>query len=173
MTKKLFVVGALLLNCGIFTDRLNACGDKNSNSARGIWRGLQRIGKHEAILIVLSPDVQKALPRFSQAEMDLRDAGYDPTTIVGTEYIAAKLRERKWALIVAGPADAAIVEAAQGPARILLIAMGASKQDEKAAKKRYSGVITKTASSSIVDDLADALEVSMRAANKAKPNKHA
>lgn len=171
MTKKVFAVSAVLLISWTSTSPLAACGDKNSNAARGIWRAHGPIGKREAILIVNSPEVQAALPNMHLVRTDLRDAGFDPAWVDRPEF-AARLKEKKWDLIVAGGAEADLAAEVQGPDRVLLVAKGASKQQRNEARKKYSGAITNVATNSIVDDVADALEVSLRAANKRKSSKH-
>ena len=166
MTKKVFAVSAVLLISWTSTSPLVACGDKNSNAARGIWRELGPAGQHEPILIVLSPEVKRALPRLSQIEADLRTEGYNPTITYRPDELPSRLKE-EWKLVVAGPTDANAVAAAQGSQRILLIALGASKEERKEAKKKYAGVITNVANGTIADDVADALEASLNAIKKA------
>lgn len=171
MTKKLFAVSAVVLISWVSTNPLAACGDKNSNAARGIWRGGHgSIGKREAILIVNSPDVQAALPNMHLVRKDLKDAGFEPAWADRPEF-AARLKEKKWDLIVAGGAEADLAAEVQGPNRVLLVDMGASKQQRNEARKKYSGAITNVATTSIVDDVADALEACLRAAKKQKSNK--
>lgn len=172
MTKKVFVVSAVLLISWTSISPLGACGDKNSNAARGIWRVQGRIGKREAILIVNSPDVQAALPNMHLVRTDLRDAGFEPAWADKSDF-ATKLKAKNWDLIVAGGVEADLAGEIRGPSRILFVAMAASKQQEKEAKKKYPGVITKVATNSIVDDVADALEACLRAAKKQKSNKRA
>ena len=170
MTKKVFAVSAVLLISWTSTSPLAACGDKNSNAARGIWRGHGQAGKREAILIANIPEVQAALPNMHIVRTDLRDAGFEPEWADRPEF-AARLKEKKWDLIVAGGVEADLAAEVQGPNRVLLVDMGASKQQRNEARKKYSGAITKVATSSIVDDVADALEVSLRVAKKQK-SKH-
>lgn len=170
MRKKIFAVNAVLLISWVSTSPLDACGDKNSNAARGIWRAHGPIGKREAILIVNSPEVQAALPNMHLVRTDLRNAGFEPAWADRPEF-AARLKEKEWDLIVAGGVEADLAAEVQGPNRVLLVDMGASKQQRNEARKKYSGAITNVATSSIVDDVADALEACLRAAKKPKSNK--
>jgi hypothetical protein len=168
MSKKIVAASAALLISGISTSPLAACGDQNSNAARGIWRSQGKVGKQEAILIVRDTEVNAALPHMSVVDADLRDAGFAPTWVEPGD-LAAKLKEKKWDLIVTGGAQVDL--AGVQDRDILLVAMNASKQQKKEAKQKYAYVITEVATNSIVDDVADALEVSVRAAKKQSSNK--
>jgi hypothetical protein len=122
-----------------------------------MWRGQGPSGKREDILIVLDDDVRKALPHPDYVEADLVNEGFFPTPAYRPEDITEKLKERKWSLIVAGLAHVDEVAAIHGTNRILLVALDASDKEKTAAKKKYSGVITKVAKDFVVD-VADALE---------------
>ncbi len=129
--------------------------------------GAPPLGNHQAILIVLGDDVTDALSRPARVNEDLVNEHFDPTWVHKPEELAAKLKQ-KWDLVVTGPANLDVVAATQDPKNILLISMGATKQQEKEAKKKYSWVVTKVASEDFIEDVADALEAKAKAAKSAK-----
>ncbi len=146
MTKRLLVLGlVLVIGAGSAGDLLG-CGDKFLSAARGTRFQQAPRGQQETILIYANPDsdVPSAVARVS-VESLLRRAGYRPKIVTTAADLKRELSERNWDLVLTGLSDAdAIRRRLLDDGNVLPVVLKGTKTELNEAHSRFPVVLTKS-----------------------------
>jgi hypothetical protein len=170
MTKRILLVGFLVVGAGATGHDLLACGDKFLVVGRGTRFQRASARTPASILVYANPasNLPKALANVP-VDATLRKAGYKPTTVTSTVDLDAALGRGGWDLVLADLADSAALAGrlrTDGP-MVLPVVYNATTSELAQAKKQYAQVLkSPTKNQSFLDAIDDALAVRARARAK-------